>query len=107
MKINVRSHVTNKFVPGVLAADPSPAIMSFKWPQPLDDANSPIPSTWALTFSDAVAQYAQELWAVELQLPNAPEPVWDKTVIDAETCFEVRHLVSAFARALKNQCEYW
>lgn len=80
--------------------------MASDWSFPIDDTGSPIPAHWALTFTDAVALYAQELWAQELKLPNAPEPFWNKEIIDAETRAEVRHLVSAFAAASRNQCEY-
>lgn len=77
--------------------------MDHQWTLPIDEATSSVPSHWALTFSDAVAQYAQELWAIELKLPGAPEPIWNKAVIDAATCLEVRHLVREFARAFRNQ----
>ena len=73
--------------------------------QPLDDALSPIPSTWALKFTESVVQYAQELWAAALELPGAPEPAYDKSVINTEVRDEVRHLVSQFAQATRNQCE--
>ena len=80
--------------------------MTTMWAEPLDDAHSPVPSTWALVFTDAVAQYAQELWAVELKIPEAPQPYYDQSIIDTQTRDEVRHLVFAFSRALRKQCEF-
>lgn len=96
-------HVLFIITRGGVLATYNQTIMDKKWTLPIDEATSSVPSHWALTFSDAVALYAQELWAIELNLPGAPDPVWNKAVIDAATCLEVRHLVREFARAFRNQ----
>lgn len=81
-----------------------PTIMATRFSQPIDKASSPVPSSWALKYTDAAAQYAQELWADELQLPGAPKPQWDKTILDQGIRVEIKHLVSQFVQALHNQC---
>ncbi|VDC01775.1 unnamed protein product [Peniophora sp. CBMAI 1063] len=77
--------------------------MTSLYPVPLDDAQSTIPSTWALKYTDSVAHFAQQLWAVELGIEGAPRPMRDPAVIDIGVEDEVRHLVRGFGRALRNQ----
>ena len=74
------------------------------FPQPLDDALSPVDPDWLLAYTDGVARYAQQLWAVEMRLPDAPAPVCPKTVPYRHRP-EIRHLVGVYARAMQNQCE--
>ena len=82
------------------------AIMaSRQWTRPIDAATSQVPSRWALTVTDAACQYAQELWAKALQLPGAPEPACDSSVLDDDFQAEIEHLVRAYVFALSKQCE--
>ncbi|VDB85576.1 unnamed protein product [Peniophora sp. CBMAI 1063] len=76
--------------------------MASQFPQPISGAQSSIPSSWALVYTDAVAQYAQQLWARELQIPGAPQPVWNKALIEADVREEILHLVKEFGRAYRN-----
>lgn len=80
--------------------------MTSKFSQPIDAAWRPVPSAWALAYTDAAAQYAQELWAEELKLPGAPKATWDKAILDEEIRAELKHLVLAFVRSLHNQCRF-
>ena len=78
--------------------------MTSPYPHPISDARSPIPSSWALAYTDAVAHYAQQLWARELQIPGAPRPVWNKELIGQDVREEIMHLVKEFGRAKRNAC---
>ena len=79
--------------------------MTSLYPVPLDDAQSTIPATWALNYTESVAHFAQQLWAVEIGMEGASRPVCDRAVIDVGVEDEIRHLVRGFGRALRNQCK--
>ncbi|KZV59639.1 hypothetical protein PENSPDRAFT_694969 [Peniophora sp. CONT] len=70
--------------------------------QPLDSATSVVDSSWLLSFTDHVVSYAQELWAAELQLPNAPVPSCSDE-IDVSFRPEIVHLVKTFAEASRRK----
>lgn len=70
---------------------------------PIHSAISPLDSTWLLSYTDAAARFAQELWAFEQKLPQAPAPVPDD-IIDITMQRELQHLVNKFVEASRNQC---